>query len=422
MGLISFFKKLTARNDTSLSLEDKELLEWLGVDPRSHKAITEVTYFTCLKMLSETMGKMPLKYYQEVGRGRIRAEPTEASIALMVRPNNYLTPTTLWTYTEFCCQHYGNAYIYIHSAVAPSKFGGSLKVLGLYPMAPNSVTVKIDPEGVFGGKGEIYYQYSDSTTGKQYVFSSDEVMHFKTWYTKDGILGESVRAILKDTVDGANEGSNYLNNLYKQGLTARLAMQYPGELDDARVRQLEKRFADMMTGPKNAGKVVPIPIGLKLEPLNMSLADAQFSELRKYTALQIAGAFGIKPNQINNYEKSSYSNSEMQQLAFLVDTMAYRLKMYEDEINAKMLTPEEKRQGFFYKFNEKSILRTDAKTQMESLSTAVQNAIYTPNEAREYLDLPAEEGGDILMANGNYIPITMVGSQYGKGGDNSGEN
>lgn len=41
--------------------------------------------------------------------------------------------------------------------------------------------------------------------------------------------------------------------------------------------------------------------------------------------------------------------------------------------------------------------------------------IYTPNEARSLLDLPAEVGGDSLYANGNYIPITDVGKQYTEG-------
>ena len=152
----------------------------------------------------------------------------------------------------------------------------------------------------------------------------------------------------------------------------------------------------------------------------MSLTDAQFFELKKYSALQIAGAFGIKPNQISNYEKSSYANSETQQLAFLVDTMAYRLKMYEEEINFKTLPTQTQKEGFFYKFNEKAILRADSQTQMENLAKAVNNGIYTQNEAREYLDKPAKEGGDTLMVNGNYIPITMVGNQYDKGGGNGG--
>ena len=45
----------------TVSLEEKELLEWLGITPSNKKAVAEVTYFTCLKMLSETIGKLPLK-------------------------------------------------------------------------------------------------------------------------------------------------------------------------------------------------------------------------------------------------------------------------------------------------------------------------------------------------------------------------
>ena len=31
--------------------------------------------------------------------------------------------------------------------------------------------------------------------------------------------------------------------------------------------------------------------------------------------------------------------------------------------------------------------------------------------------MPSKEGGDVLVMNGNYIPISMVGEQYAKGGD-----
>ena len=89
---------------------------------------------------------------------------------------------------------------------------------------------------------------------------------------------------------------------------------------------------------KNAGKIIPVPLGMKLTPLDIKLSDSQFIELKKYSALQIAAAFGIKPNQINDYTKSSYSNSEMQQLSFLTDTMLFVLKQYEEEVNYKLLT------------------------------------------------------------------------------------
>lgn len=403
-------------------LNSPELLEWLGIDSRNQSLISEVTYYTCMKMLSETIGKLPLKYYQETDRGRIRAEPDEMTKLLTIRPNPIMTPTTLWSAVEMNCQHYGNAFVWMRKVFKRKKYGGEYKTLDLWLMQSNYVTVLMDDVGIFGGKGKIYYQYSDPKSGEQHLFKSEDVMHFKTWYSLDGIMGEPVRKILQDTVGGALESQNFMNRLYEQGLTASMAMQYTGDLDEAKRKQLEKKFANALTGPKNAGKVIPVPIGLELTPLKMSLTDAQFFELKKYSALQIAGAFGIKPNQINNYEKSSYANSETQQLAFLVDTMAYRLKMYEEEINYKALSGQKQKDGFFYKFNEKAILRADSQSQMESLTKAVNNGIYTQNEAREYLDKPAKEGGDVLMVNGNYIPITMVGKQYEKGGgDNGGD-
>lgn len=400
----------------SVGMNDPELLEWLGITPANKNLTGEITYYTCLKMLSETMGKMPLKYYRETEKGRIRADPTDASRILTARPNPYMTPTTFWSTVEMNCQHYGNGYVWMRRVFNRKRYGGSYVILDLWPMQSNYVSVLMDDAGIFGGKGAIYYQYSDPKTGGQYLFKRGEVMHFKTWYSLDGIMGEPVSKILADTVGGAKESQNYMNRLYENGLTASMAMQYTGDLDEERRKKLEQKFAKELSGPKNAGRVVPVPIGLELQPLKMSLTDAQFFELKKYSALQIAGAFGIKPNQINNYEKSSYANSETQQIAFLVDTMAYRLKMYEEEINAQFVLPEEYREGYFYKFNEKSILRTDSKTQMENLAKAVNNGIYTPNEAREYLDKPSEEGGDLLMVNGNYIPITQVGQQY-KGGE-----
>lgn len=400
----------------SVPLSDTDrLLTMLGVDGTNREAISEATYFTCLKLLSETMGKLPLKYYQQTEKGRLRAKPTAVTRLLTVSPNPYMTPTTLITLTEMFCQHKGNGFIYVDSEIIPEgRYGGRVDFKGLYPLDPDYVTIWIDNAGIFKNRSSsaVYYEYRDPVSLQSHILPSEKVIHIKTWYTKNGISSEPVRTILRETISAASESQAYMSNLYKEGLTASMVMQYTGELDDARIKQLQTKFADRLTGPQAAGKVIPIPLGLQLQPLNQSLTDAQFYELKQYSALQIAAAFGVKPNQINDYGKSSYSSSEQQQLAFLVDTMQYRLKIWEEELNAKLLMPSEKEAGFFYKFNERAILRADAKTQMETLAQGVNNALYMPNEGREILDLPDAPGGDILMCNGNYIPITQVGQQY----------
>lgn len=412
----SRIKNLISPRPTA-DLNSEELLEWLGISSTPKNLISETTYFTCLKMLSETLGKMPIKYYQDTQKGIVKADSDEVYELLKTRPNKLMTPTIFWATVENNRNHFGNAYVWIRREFTKQKYGGKENIKDLWIMPSENVRVYIDDKGVFGGKGGMWYVYTDKYTTEQYFFRDYEVMHFKTSMTFDGIIGQPVREILKSTLDGGLESQTFMNNLYKGGLTASMALQYTGDLKPELEQALIERFEKYTSGAQNAGKIVPVPIGMQLTPLNVKLTDAQFFELKKYSALQIAGAMGIKPNQINNYEKSSYANSEMQQLSFYIDTELFIIKQYEEEMSYKLLDESKRNSGKYFKFNEKVILRADSKTQMENLAKGVNNGIYKPNEARSYLDMAEVEGGDRLIVNGNYIPITDVGNQYGKGGE-----
>ena len=398
------------KNET-VNMTSPTLLQWLGIDPDTPKdKLSEATYFACLKILAESLGKLPLKMYQNTEKGIVKSNKMDLYNILKLRPNPYMTSTVFWSTVEMNRNHYGNAYVWCRFV------GPQLKDLWIMPS--QDVTVIVDDQGVLGTKDKIWYRYNDRHTGKMYTFSSDEVMHFKTSSTFDGLIGMPVRDILKTTVDGALESQKFMNNLYKTGLTGKAVLEYTGDLNQEARDRLVKGFEQFANGSKNAGKIIPVPLGMKLVPLDIKLTDSQFFELKKYTALQIAAAFGIKPNQINDYEKSSYASAEAQNLAFYVDTLLYILKQYEEEITYKILSSQLINQGYFFKFNVNVILRADIKTQMDSLSTAVQNGIMKPNEARDYLDMPADDYGDVLMANGNYIPLSMLGANYGtKGGE-----
>ena len=413
MKLIDKFKSFLSPTYKSTGLNDSQFLEWLGIDKDNVEAISEVTYFTCLKVLSETLGKLSLKMYQDTEKGIIKAKANDIYNLLKLRPNPYMTSSVFWTTVEKNRNHFGNAYVWC-------RWIGN-KLCDLWIMQSDCVQVYIDNEGYFGLKNKIWYVYSDPQTGKQYTINSDNVLHFKSSHTWDGVIGKSVRDTLKDSIEGASKSQRFMNKLYKDGMTARAVLQYTGDLDKDAKRRLLKGVEEFATGENNAGKIIPIPLGMQIQPLDIKLADAQFFDLKKYNALQIAGAFGIKPNHLNDYSKSSYSNSEMQQLSFYVDTLQFILKQYEEEITYKLLSSQQINQGYFFKFNEGSILRADMKTQAECLTKYVNNGIYTPNEAREMLNLPSQDGGDLLIVNGNYMPITMAGQQYLKGGDNYAE-
>ena len=392
-------------NKASKDMAMQQLIDFLGLNDTKEKALSEATYFACLKVLSESVGKLPLKLLQhnEDG-GVVTARGHPLYFALHDRPNPYMTSTTFWSTMEQNRNHHGDAYAWIK---------GAGKKTSLWILPSESVEIWYDDQKILSDIPDIYYIYSYG--GKLYKFSSEQIIHLKTSSSFDGIKGIPVREQLKSTISGNIKSQKMLNQMYKSGFTAKAVVQYTADLSDENLKKFKDKiedFAGSDLDDKEVKNIIPIPVGTTLTPLNVKLADSQFIDVKKYSALQIASAFGIKPNQIGDYEKSSYASAEAQQLSFYVDTLLYILKQYEEELNYKLLSKEEIDNGYYFKFNVGVLLRADLKTQIETLSQAVSNFIYTPNEARALLDKPAVPGGDKLLGNGASIPVELAGAQY----------
>lgn len=409
---MSVFNRIADRfRRKSASTDDqwKSLIEWLGVDGNQPRgALAEATYFACLKVLSESIGKLPLKLQKSTGKNGVSTVWRDPRyIVVHDRPNPYMTSTVFWSTMEYNRNHFGNAYALIHGA------GTTKSPMTLWILPSDRITIVNDDKDLFEkGANKIYYVYN-SPEGEVYTFDNEEILHVKSSSTVDGYTGVSVRERLATTIDGNVDAQKMLNGLYKSGYTAKAVLEYTGDLSDANVKKYVKGIERYAKGENvDLSSIIPIPVGSKLTPLNISLADGQFIEIKKYSALQIASAFGIKPNQIGDYEKSSYASAEAQQLSFYVDTLLFIVKQYEEELSYKLLSFDEMRKGYRFKFNVDVILRADFKTKVETLSKAVNTFLFTPNEAREKLDLEAVTGGDSLMGNGSTVKLEQIGIQY----------
>lgn len=404
------YKALTNKSQ-DIALE--QLLDFLGLQGVKNDALNEATYFACLKVLSESLGKLPLKLLKFTDKNGVMAARGHPLYRILKeRPNPYMSASTFWSTVEYNRNHFGNAYVLID---------GAGEDLNLWILDDSKIEVWYDDAKLLGENADIYYLYSSGS--KFYKFGSEEILHFKTSHTFDGIKGISVRQQLKTSIQGNLKSQELINKMYENGFTAKAVVQYTGSLSDDNVKTFISGIEDYATGKlENEGirNIIPMPLGATLTPLNIKLADNQFIEVKQYSALQIASAFGIKPYQIGDYTKSSYASAEAQQLSFYIDTLLYILKQYEEEIGYKLLSKYELDQGFHFKFNISVILRADLKTQIETLSTAVGNFIYTPNEARALLDLESKEGGDKLLGNGAAIPVDLAGIQYQKGDETDG--
>ena len=388
-----------------------QFVDFIASSELNPKAMGDATYFTCQRVLAQSVGKLPLKLLRktdENGTEPLREDPIYNTIRL--RPNPYTTAVAFQSAMEFSKNEYGNSYAWI-------QWVG--KTFRLWQLPSEQVTVWWDNRMLISDTPHIWYVWN-APNGKRYAFSEEEIIHKHTWYSLDGVTGLAVRDILKLTISGAVESQKMLNRLTANGMAGKAVLQYTGDLNDEKAKLFAAGIEGYINGSINPKQVlIPLPLGSTLTPIDAKLADAQYLELRKFTALQIAGAFGVNPDQINDYTKSSYSSSEAQQLDFLVSSLMWTLEFDQQEYDYKLLTPERLAKGDCFEYNTAVVLKADTKTQIDAMTVAIGGGLYMPDEARNFLGMKSVPGGKRLYSsNGSIIALEDAGKQYEKKGGN----
>ena len=118
--MAKWFRKKSAAE----SMTSQTLLDFLGVSTTDSSRLSEATYFAALKILGETLGKLPLKLQQHTDKdGVIKAYKHPLYAVLGSRPNPYMTATHFWSTVEYNRNHHGNAYVWITGAGQKTKLG-----------------------------------------------------------------------------------------------------------------------------------------------------------------------------------------------------------------------------------------------------------------------------------------------------------
>ena len=81
------------------TVELNNLYKFLGISPdEDERVLSEATYFSCMKVLSESVGKLPLKLLRYNDKHGVEtARKHYLYNILHDRPNPYMTATTFWS-------------------------------------------------------------------------------------------------------------------------------------------------------------------------------------------------------------------------------------------------------------------------------------------------------------------------------------
>lgn len=410
------------RETLELNVDDKRLMELLGIEVgevnvQGKNALKVDTVFACIRILSESIAKLPLKVYQEDENGIQKATRHPIYQLLKLRPNPHMSALDFWKTVETQRSLYGNAYVNI-------EFDRQGKIVALWPIDSTRVKVVIDDTEsmpiVTSIKRKIWYEVDTGADGKRKIMP-DEMLHFKGSITLNGLVGIAPLDYLRSTIENAASSNKFINNFFRQGLQTKGIVQYVGDLNPTAQETFRKNFESMSSGLKNSHRISLMPIGYKFEPIALTMVDAQFLENTQLTIRQIATSFGVKMHQLGDMSRATHHNTAEQQKEFYTETLQPPLTGYEQEMTWKLFLDQELASGLYIKFNVDALLRADIKTRYEAYRIGIQGMFLTPDEVRAMEERPPLPGGDRLYANGSVVPLTEAGAAYRKGGDGAGQ-
>jgi HK97 family phage portal protein len=274
-----------------------------------------------------------------------------------------------------------------------------------------------------------YPQYVLSSPS--YGFSKDipleyyQVMHTKeaAWQGSSGfnkgILATELVALDQDI-------DIYANFIMQNGAKPSGIFYTEQVIPDAKFKEIASRIKETwnaMTGsrgtdPSKAGQGMLLDQGMKYDKIDMlTLQDADAAKLKEQTMKRICGLFGVPPAMLGIADQK-YNNTQT-----MLDEF-YKTVMYPMVINLEQKLKQSLLRGYpnlCVRFDTKDFLKGAPLDQINFVSAGVKAGIMTPNEAREYLNMPTLDGGDELAASGGSSFDQVPGSSpqdTGGGGGN----
>jgi HK97 family phage portal protein len=375
----------------------------------SGKAVTErsamqmTAVYSCVRILSEAVAGLPLHLYKYTDSGgkamaldhslyRLLHDEPNPEMSSFVFRETLMTHLLLW----------GNAYAQIIR-------NGKNEIVALYPLMPNKMSVDRDENG------RLYYTYyrgsDEAIKNKEFAVTlqPSDVLHIPG-LGFDGLVGYSPIAMAKNAIGMAIACEEYGAKFFANGAAPGGVLEHPGTIKDP--QRVRESWQSTFGGSGNANKIAVLEEGMKYTPIGISPEQAQFLETRKFQINEIARIFRVPPHMVGDLEKSSFSNIEQQSLEFVKYTLDPWVIRWEQSIQRSLLSRDEKA-VYFVKFNLEGLLRGDYQSRMNGYAIGRQNGWMSANDIRELENLdriPAKDGGDLYLINGNMLPLKNAGA------------
>lgn len=328
--------------------------------------------FAAVTRISNSLSAMPIQLYQ--GAKPLRNELNDR---IAFSPNPLMTSAQFFKTMEACRCTSGNCF-----ALKIYRPDDAIPQLNL--LDPTRVFPIIEKES-----GELWWRIQPDEGAEMYVH--DFYMVHVPFISTNGVGGVSPVSVLFDTLKYADNIQEFNVKQLEQGVNSAIVLEAPANLGTDQKKAMVEDF--MNTYRETSGNILLLESGVTAKTLNLSPVDSMLFEVEKITRSKVAMVYNIPPHLLGDYSDSGFSSQEQMMLEFLTLTMLPIVTAYEQELNRKLLTVNQRRSGLHFKFDMDALLRADAATQAEVDYKAVRSGWKTVDEIRTSRNMPALPNG-----------------------------
>lgn len=364
-----------------------------GVPISDTGALRLSVVFGCCRVLTEDVGKIPLKLMLESPSGvKEVAREHPLHYVLAKQPNEFQT-SMQWRMTMLLhalLSHGG------YSLISRTPDGS---VASLTPIQPSRVAPQKEKTG------RVWYEVTTDDGGK--IAVPRESMHVLQGMSWDGLGGLNIANQAREALGLSAALEESQARLHRQGARPGGVISSAQPLNDKQVARIKKQFADNYEGLTNAFRTMLLDNGMEFKPWAMTGVDAQHLETRRHQVEEVCRYFRVFPSMVGYSDKAAtYASAESFFGAHVIHSLMPWVTLWEQSLDRDLLSPEERKRGYFTKFVVQGLLRGDAAARAAFYESGITKGFWmTRNEARALEDLNPLPGlDDMLEPTNNAAP------------------
>ena len=352
------------------------------------------------RILTNAFAMIPFGVYRRVGGERQSVDDETMGRLLRIQPSPGVTPFVLGKVLM------SNAFWHGFGAVWNRRDSAG-HLIERIPLPTDCCSIVKDAEG-----GVYWYQYN--VDGFSRIFAARElsILFFETY---NGVWGRGMLDLARETVAADALAQRYGRKFYQNGARISGIVEVDTDASPDTKTKVKREFARYASD--DAFKIAVLDHGMKYTPLGLSQSDAQFIESRTFSVEEIARFTGI-PKHMLQTGKESYDSNSQQRVNYVTDTLLPFVAQWEQQNGLKLLSRQQRSQGWYIHGNVSVLLRGDDLTRSQYYERMIRNSIYNPDECRaleEKAPIPGGLGQEFLISK-NFGSLRSVV----KGGDDNG--